>query len=91
MWVKVYEKKSSISGDDIENMLDYKVKYISSYKIAEFEIEEKESGIFHVNLECGGNGEGGKPESYIYAQADTETSILEKANALAKALDSASY
>ena len=90
MWIRVYEKESDYAGDDIENMTDYQVKYISSYRINEFEIEQKESGVYHLVIECGynevpmGNNQQTK---YIYAQADNEKAILAKADALAMALD----
>lgn len=95
MWIRVYEKESEYAGDDIENMTDYQIKYISSYQIDQFEIELKESGIYHIVLKCSHNdmpmGDKTKHGEYIYAQADNEKAILAKADALALALDKGSY
>ena len=88
MWVKIYEKKSSIAEDDLESRVDYDIVFVQDYQFNKIKIETTSSGKYQIAIEHGAvNEDGASQESdWIYDQADTEKLIIEKADALVKKL-----
>ena len=88
MWLKIYEKKSSIAEDDLESRVDYDIVFVQDYQFNKIKIETTSSGKYQIAIEHGGLNEDGtsKESDWIYDQADTEKLIIEKADALAKKL-----